>query len=92
MKSETSNIRNIKRIVLTGAESTLKNYPGFSEGISGKGLIDRLIEQCKEVVVEIYQFEKVTNLNFEGKKKIVEIDKSKYTPNAIVIVQESILT
>jgi len=63
----------------------LQNYPGFSEGISGKDLIDRMIEQCKEAAIEIHQFEKVTKLNLEGKEKIVETDKFKYTANAVVI-------
>ncbi|MCK4348829.1 MAG: FAD-dependent oxidoreductase, partial [Thermoplasmatales archaeon] len=52
----------------------LENYSGFSEGISGKSLIDRMVEQCKRAEVEIHQFEKVIKLNLEGREKIVETD------------------
>ena len=63
----------------------LENYPGFSEGISGRSLIDKMVGQCKEAGVEINKFEKVTKLNLEGREKIVKTDKSKYTANAVVI-------
>lgn len=63
----------------------LENYPGFSEGISGRSLIDRMVEQCKIDEVEIHQFEKVLNVNFENKGKIVETDKSEYKANDIIM-------
>ena len=63
----------------------LENYPGFTEGISGKDLIDRLIEQCNKNAIEIHQFEKVTNLKFEGEEKIVETDKAQYRTHAVLI-------
>ncbi len=63
----------------------LENYPGFSEGISGRSLVDRMIEQCKKAELEIHQFEKAAKLNLEGREKIVETDKFKYTANAVII-------
>lgn len=63
----------------------LENYPGFSEGLSGKNLIDRMVEQCKGSKIEICQFEKVLNLHLEGREKIVETDKSKYTADNVII-------
>ncbi|MBL7197670.1 MAG: FAD-dependent oxidoreductase [Candidatus Omnitrophica bacterium] len=63
----------------------LENYPGFSKGISGRSLIERMVEQCKRSEIEIHQFEKVVKLNLEGREKIVETDKSKYTANAVII-------
>ena len=63
----------------------LENYPGFTEGISGRSLIDRMVEQCKGAEIEIHQLEKVIKLNLEGREKIVETDKSKYTANAVII-------
>ena len=63
----------------------LENYPGFSEGITGRSLIDRMVEQCKKAEVEIHQLEKVNKLNLEGREKIVETDKSKYAANAVII-------
>jgi len=63
----------------------LENYPGFTEGISGRSLIDRMVEQCKKSEIEIHQFEKVAKLNLEGREKMVETDKSRYTANAVII-------
>ena len=63
----------------------LENYPGLSEGISGRNLIDKMVEQCKRAKTEIHQFEKVAKLNFEVREKTVETDKSKYTANVVII-------
>lgn len=63
----------------------LENYPGFSEGITGRSLIDRMVEQCKKAEVEIHQLEKVNKLNLEGREKIIETDKSKYTASGVII-------
>jgi len=63
----------------------LENYPGLVDGISGRSLIDRMVEQCKKPEIEIHQFEKVAKLNLEGRKKMVETDKSRYTANTVII-------
>jgi thioredoxin reductase (NADPH) len=63
----------------------LEDYPGFKEGISGRSLVDKMVEQCKKLKVEIRQFEKVINLDFSGKKKRVETDKAKYTSDRVII-------
>ena len=43
----------------------LESYPGFNERISGSGLIDRMIEQCKKAEIEIHQLEKtIKRLNY----------------------------
>ena len=63
----------------------LENYPGCSEEISGKDFIDRLMEQCDKAAIEIHQFEKVSDLEFEGEVKIIKTDKSQYRANAVLI-------
>jgi len=63
----------------------LENYPGFSEGISGRSLIDRMVKQCKRAKIEIHQFEKVAKLNHKGVEKTIETAKSRYTTNAVII-------
>jgi thioredoxin reductase (NADPH) len=63
----------------------LENYPGFQEGISGKSLIEKMVEQCTKPGIEIRQFEKVNNLILGEKEKIVETDKSKYTADYVII-------
>ncbi|MDO9540804.1 MAG: FAD-dependent oxidoreductase, partial [Kiritimatiellia bacterium] len=63
----------------------LENYPGFSEGLSGRSLIDKMVEQCNVAGIEIHQFEKVVGLNLKGREKIVETDKSEYTTVDVII-------
>jgi thioredoxin reductase (NADPH) len=63
----------------------LENYPGCSEGITGKDLVDKMVEQCKKAGAEIHSLEKVIELNLGGRKNIVKTDKSVYTADAIII-------
>jgi thioredoxin reductase (NADPH) len=63
----------------------LENYPGCIEGISGKDLVDKMVQQCEKTGAEIHQFEKVIGLNFEGKKYIVKTEKSDYSAEAVII-------
>jgi thioredoxin reductase (NADPH) len=63
----------------------LENYPGCSEGITGKDLVDKMVEQCKKAGAEIHSLEKVIELNQGGRKNIVKTDKSIYTADAIII-------
>jgi thioredoxin reductase (NADPH) len=63
----------------------LEDYPGLYEEISGRGLVEKMVEQCKKPGVEIRQFEKVRNLNLGDKEKIVETDKSKYVADYVII-------
>jgi thioredoxin reductase (NADPH) len=67
----------------------LENYPGLSEGISGRNLIDRMVGQCQKAETEIRQFEKVVGLNFKGGEKIVATDKYEYTTDDIIIASGS---
>jgi thioredoxin reductase (NADPH) len=63
----------------------LENYLGFSKEVSGRTLVENMVEQCKKPGIEIHQFEKVLNLNFGDKEKIVETDKSKYVADYVII-------
>ena len=63
----------------------LEDYPGFHEEISGRGLVEKMVEQCKKPGIEIRQFEKVLNLDLGNKEKIVETDKSKYDADYVII-------
>jgi thioredoxin reductase (NADPH) len=63
----------------------LENYPGYIKGISGKDLVDKMVQQCKEIGVEIHQFEKVIGLDFQGKKNIVKTEKSDYSAETVFI-------
>jgi energy-coupling factor transporter ATP-binding protein EcfA2 len=63
----------------------LEDYPGLQAGISGRSLVEKMVEQCKKPGAEIRQFEKVNNLILGMKEKIVETDKSKYTADYVII-------
>jgi len=63
----------------------LENFPGYSEGITGKDLVDKMVQQCKKAGAEIHQFEKVIELNLKGKRNIVKTEKSVYTAASVII-------
>ena len=63
----------------------LENYPGCSEGITGKELVDRMAQQCQKAGADICQFEKVIELDFKSKKKVVKTEKSIYSSDVIII-------
>lgn len=63
----------------------LENFPGYGEGITGKDLVDKMVQQCKEAGVDIHQFERVKGLSFEGTRPIVKTEKSDYSAEAVII-------
>jgi len=63
----------------------LENFPGYSEGITGKDFTDKMVMQCKTKGAEIRQFEKVNGLNLQDKKPIVKTDKADYSAEAVII-------
>jgi len=63
----------------------IENFPGYSEKITGKDLVDKMVQQCKKSGAEIHQLEKVTELNLKDKKNIVNTEKSVYTATSVII-------
>jgi len=63
----------------------LENYPGLKDGITGGGLIEKMVEQYNKYRGEIHRFEEVVKLDFKGKEKIVKTDKSEYMTDAVII-------
>jgi len=63
----------------------LENYPGCIEGISGKDLVGKIVQQCNKAGAEIRQFERVIGLKFEGKMHIVKTEKSDYSAETVII-------
>ena len=63
----------------------IENFPGYSEGITGKDLVDKMVQHCKKVGAEIHQLEKVTELNLKNKRNIVKTEKSVYTADSVII-------
>ncbi len=71
------------------AETPLvENYPGF-EKISGRGLVDRIAEQCRKSGAKIVDLKKVLELNLKGERKVVKTDRTVYTASAVIIASGS---
>jgi thioredoxin reductase (NADPH) len=63
----------------------IENYPGFPDGISGKELIERFVQQATKFGLEIQQFTNVDSVRLEGKKKVVTAGEKKFSASALII-------
>lgn len=63
----------------------VENYPGFSDGISGRDLVDRMAEHCRKVGAEIRQLERFIGLNVKDERRIVKTDRATYSAFAVTI-------
>ena len=67
------------------AESPLiENYPGFP-AISGRELINKMVEHCRKFEVPINELEKVVELDLKGERKVVKTDRATYMAPAIIV-------
>jgi len=89
--------RELKTLILeekiaggTAADSPLiENYPGF-RSISGRELMDKMLEHCKDFGAKIHELEAVTELNLkEENEKIVKTSKAAYKAKAVIIATGS---
>ncbi|TEU06928.1 FAD-binding protein, partial [Candidatus Bathyarchaeota archaeon] len=68
------------------AETPLvENYPGFSGGISGRDLVDKMAEHCRKAGAEIKQLERSIELNVKDERRIVKTDRATYSASAVII-------
>jgi thioredoxin reductase (NADPH) len=63
----------------------IENYPGFPDGISGRELIERFVQQATKFGLEIQQFTKVDSVALEGEKKVVIAGEKKFSASALII-------
>ena len=89
--------RELKTLILeekipggAAADSPLiENYPGF-RSISGKELMDKMLEHCKDFGVQIHELESVTELDLSHREgKIVKTSKNLYSAKAVIIATGS---
>ena len=88
--------RELKTLILeekiaggAAADSPLiENYPGFVS-ISGRELMDKMLEHCKTFGTKIHEFEKVNKLILDSKTKIVKTGKAEYSAMAVIIATGS---
>lgn len=67
----------------------VENYPGFSDGVSGQELAERLVNQCKKFGAIIHEFEEAIRINIYGEEKVVETDKGAYLTEAVIVASGS---
>ena len=63
----------------------IENYPGFPDGISGRELIERFVQQATKFGLEIQQFTNVDSVTVEGEKKVVKGGEKKFSASALII-------
>jgi thioredoxin reductase (NADPH) len=63
----------------------VENYPGFPDGISGRELIERFVQQATKFGLEIQQFTKVDKVKLEGERKMVTAGEDKFSASALII-------
>lgn len=66
----------------------IENYPGFPEGISGKGLMELFHKQAKRFGVD-FKLTDVKNVDFSGDVKIVETFRNRYEAKAVIVCNGS---
>jgi thioredoxin reductase (NADPH) len=63
----------------------IENYPGFPDGISGRELIERFVQQATKFGLEIQQFTPVEKVEVVGEKKMVTAADKKFSASALII-------
>jgi thioredoxin reductase (NADPH) len=63
----------------------IENYPGFPEGISGRELIERFMQQATKFGLEILQFTKVDKVELAGEKKILIAGEKRFAASALIL-------
>ena len=63
----------------------IENYPGFPDGISGRELIERFVQQATKFGLEIQQFTKVDKVEAAGEKKMITAGEKKFSASALII-------
>lgn len=66
----------------------IENYPGFPEGISGKGLMELFHKQAKKFGVK-FKLTDVKHIELEGETKIVETFRNRYECKTVIIANGS---
>jgi len=74
---------------LVSVSPWIENYPGFPEGITGTGLTERMVNQCRKFGAEVHEVESVIELNLAAEKKAVRTEASEYLAEVIIIASGS---
>jgi thioredoxin reductase (NADPH) len=63
----------------------IENYPGFPDGISGRELIERFVQQATKFGLEIQQFTKVDKVEAAGEKKLIMAGEKQFSASTLII-------
>jgi thioredoxin reductase (NADPH) len=63
----------------------IENYPGFPDGISGRELIERFVQQATAFGLEIHQFNKVETVEVAERALVVSAGGEKISAVALII-------
>jgi len=66
----------------------IENYPGF-RSISGRELVNKMLEHCKSFGAEIHELEAVKELHLTQQEKMVKTAKNEYRAKAVIIATGS---
>lgn len=66
----------------------IENYPGFPEGISGKGLMNLFHQQAKRFGVK-FKLTNVKTVDFSGDVKVVETFRNRFEAKSVIICNGS---
>lgn len=66
----------------------IENYPGFPEGVTGKGLMDLFYKQAKNFGVK-FKYTDVKNVELEGDIKVVETFRNRFEAKSVIIANGS---
>ncbi|HEX2909804.1 MAG TPA: FAD-dependent oxidoreductase [Chloroflexia bacterium] len=73
-----------------GLTERLDNYPGFPEGLTGEEFAQRLVLQGKRFEIEMLSAQMVTNLDVDGRYKVVRTSNGdEYRTHAVLIATGS---
>lgn len=64
--------------------SSVKNYPGFPNGIRGQELARKMLDHCTNEGAGIRSMEDVIDIELQGEKKLVTTDKGTYSCDSVI--------
>ena len=75
---------------LPASTDLIENYPGFSEGMNGRELVDRFKKQAERFGTKISEFSEVKKVEVSGEKIRVQTEREVYFGYSLIVASGSI--